>query len=67
MAQSNCPFHLDNNYPEECYYCRMAVSSVKLGYWSAPWLNPDVEEGYEDGSGIGVTPTIDRGEGSDNG
>lgn len=59
---SQCPFHEHNDGNiDDCYYCRMHWSKVRLTYLSAPWSN--VPEGeYEDGIGIPVTPTIDRSE-----
>jgi len=58
---SGCPFHPDNDDPEDCYYCRMAVSKLKLAYFVA-WTTPEgayIDE-YVGETGIPVTPTIDR-------
>ena len=65
MANGPCPFHPDNDGNiNDCYYCRMHWSKVKLAY-TTYWTTPE-DAGYTDEyigeSGIPVTPTIERDE-----
>jgi hypothetical protein len=59
-TKSQCPFHPENDQPDDCYYCRMRVAAVPLAYLSSPWLDHSKTAPYTDGAAIPVTPTIDH-------